>query len=121
MDVASSEPTRNEVYEKVRRLLEAYYSSSDKGGFEVALEEYSLNGREMVPLIDGMVRFTSEFKSMKDELYALRVKEQLTEGRLNRCKEVKKKLETLAVISDGLTSETQNKKLIELLNDLKFD
>ena len=50
----SNEPTMNEIYERVRNLLEAYYNCSGpkQGGIELALEQYSLNGREIVRLIE---------------------------------------------------------------------
>lgn len=67
-----------ETYERIKGLLEDYYksrSSSIQGGIEERLEEYSLNGREILKLIDEVVElqdFTHpsviELNKIKEEI-----------------------------------------------------
>jgi len=62
------ENTEFNKYERVKSLLEDFYkagSSLTKGGIEVRLEEYSLNGREIILLIEELEIHTKAYECLE--------------------------------------------------------
>jgi hypothetical protein len=118
VSVTSNEPTRKEIYEKVKGLLKTYYALLNKGSIELALEEYSLNGREIIGLFEEIVEFTDTYALMENNLNTAKEDVSALEGKLKNVKKFKEKLETIISISDGITRESQKESLKKLSKDL---
>ena len=119
LTIISSEPTRNEVYERVRNLLKDYYrlSGQGQGGIELTLEKYSLNGKEIIGLFDEVIEFNQKYMSLENDFSTARGDIGELEEEIRTHKKFREKLETLAIVSDGLMGESQSEALKKLLKD----
>ena len=65
----SSPPTESENYEKVKGLAHEYYfsGSPSKSAIRAKMEGHSLNGTEVLNLIDELIDLDKNMKSYDDE------------------------------------------------------